>query len=397
MFRSDYDETAVCEPSYEKKERGSFYDRDEPDNGIGRLRYMRQMREEASPRNLTAAEILLKLKEEVSLAESAQLIDEEIRVLENKETSAEPRVSLKERMLIAGDKEVARDMYGAIINAGLLAPSSILCGTVIEDGEIFNPYIHRTHLPLRVLTLLLDAVRNSGGQSLESYYRDLLVAHVMGYGYSWREPSKHLRAVNADGTFMSRAEFICRNELGRTVKTSKNTNGQRLRATMRAQFGYMKFLERETEVYKNMKEHNPRQLKIRYGIRVDQMKEVIQFFEDNPIRDLKALAFQLTAKMGEQPKAGNLYGADIYLHVGLLATAYSMKLFPARYSSFMLPTGGGTRGISDYFELPAADEIVGMTTSELLDLLCSGIERYYHANRSMLDAEARMRSSDVRW
>lgn len=39
-------------------------------------------------------------------------------------------------------------------NLHLLAPNSVLSGTVVSDGHIFNPYIHRTWLPSQVLHLI---------------------------------------------------------------------------------------------------------------------------------------------------------------------------------------------------------------------------------------------------
>lgn len=48
--------------------------------------------------------------------------------------------------------------YQMLLDVGALAPTSYLSGTVQQDGNIFNPYIHRTSMPLTVLSQVYTCV-----------------------------------------------------------------------------------------------------------------------------------------------------------------------------------------------------------------------------------------------
>lgn len=132
----------------------------------------------------------------------------------------------------------------------VLAGSSALCGTVMQDGELFNPYIHRTYMPREVIGCMIGGgyIRLQPAHTLKDY-----TMNILGIG------EKEL--LGTKDKEIKKAAYIRR--VNRNVRRAVNK--------------MLNALVDEFRVVQNMKAHDTSTL-LRYGYDEGTMQEIFETY-----------------------------------------------------------------------------------------------------------------------
>lgn len=255
----------------------------------------------------------------------------------------------------------------------VLAGSSALCGTTMQDGELFNPYIHRTYMPREVIECMI------------------------GGGYKRKQPAHTLQDYTLNILGIGEKEL-----LGTRTKEIKKDAYIRIvsRNVRKVVKKMLNALADEFKVVQNMKAHGTSTL-LRYGYDEGTMQEIFETYlgewnnvnEDgtmnlmNDKRDMSSSISGLARKVGEEFYRGleatlsnmpekivpdaNLTrtvsnemhkflmqssnsGLDVYIQIGLVG---AIRALSNRHSGLVLSEPDEAKEIwEDIAKLPEYDE-----------------------------------------
>lgn len=248
-----------------------------------------------------------------------------------------------------GKEESSINLSGYAVLArygdGSIAEKSCLHNMVVSDGNVFNPYIHRTYMPLQVLNFIvaIGAVKeiwgnlisfddNEGGKkSNQQIYDMFLIKKLSGYGAKPNEYSIR-KSKYAAGKIFSRSQMALNGEVA-----YRNSMNQESDIVMRIVSKTLKslkgFIDNESRILDLCGEET-KMVEDRIGLTLDDVNYCMEIGKQN--KDMPLINCQWYA---------------LYRWVGVFGTIKSIRLFPKRYDAELKNSARFGKPFSAYFDL----------------------------------------------
>lgn len=236
----------------------------------------------------------------------------------------------------AGEKDV-ENYVELLIEERVVAPLSSLSGVAMKDGNIFNPYIHRTYLPSKVLRILVSLFLEDKDTCLENYAREVLIQEILKESpprrnyYLTPEALGHTSRLNADGTVKPRP---FKTRFGNTIPLYP-----RWCSPKRIVFKMTKFLNNEIKTVRNMQwsgDINGNQAWARYGMTYAELSALYPTTSLGWKGDYCIREDDFVEKSNTNSRY-SIEGFWLYVWVGLWGTLYAMKSNPEYVAKVVCP------------------------------------------------------------
>lgn len=249
----------------------------------------------------------------------------------------------------------------------IFAESSVLHGTIIRDGNIFNPYIHRTYLPFMICELMIEICKDRWVQNYILYKKDtdalMPVASLDKYAVDqlMSRYNACLAAAMVRGVaprYMWGPNPLATDDVSSSYRESSGFNRYLVDAMPRviyrnAKYRVRKFIEQESSAMEKSSGSwaAPRRYGMEYGV-VSQIFMEIQGYVDRLDRLLgednryiyetygvrrtipKKDEINLRKAFVEKIDIVNSIATKLYVRAGLWGTLNSIRNFPERYFGF---------------------------------------------------------------
>lgn len=213
----------------------------------------------------------------------------------------------------------------AIEQCGVFAVNSSLAATVGEDGFIFNPYIHRTWLPLKVLAILMQMVYDNTPLYLDPEEEMQVLYRIY---------------VTSIATELSGANV---------VKDIRNGLDSKPRVAPVNRF-YCKQGYKETEDYELLRNRIAKKLDANITSELKTIEFAIKDWSDEEIAarygmmrmDLLSLQSELKSRVTTARICEDVFDEPLlrfYIYMGLWGTYYSFVAFPQRMKQILKASG----------------------------------------------------------
>lgn len=284
-------------------------------------------------------------------------------------------------------EEVSKAIFDAYRDSRVIAPFSWLAGSVCKDGNIFNPYIHRNHMPFTVIRTLGQAYDvGLSTEAIADRYNMLIAAHLMNRDYYTIYRMENnidmcitpKASLNRDFAGLQNSARLA----AKRILAAENTEfaeapGSRFKERCYTQvisktcikrivLNLKSFLENELRIAENMRKAeevpgaNDFESIARWGVPLEQFiagankaladllekwlikytrEDLMQFNKRRRARGMAEYAIRVETlhKFVTDPESSYLTipGMSIYINTGLVGTARSIALFPERYKDLI--------------------------------------------------------------